>query len=122
MSENLEALGVPVCVQIGASLDFVSGRVQRAPKVLQKIGLEWAFRMWLEPRRLIPRYTANAIFLFRMVGRELFDKVRGKPSPPPCLPGQNVLSTPASSLINDPIYESSAKEAGEFSEPARSLN
>ena len=56
---------------LSESLDFAAGRVQRAPKWLQKVGLEWAFRMWLEPKRLVPRYTQNALFLFRMVGRDL---------------------------------------------------
>jgi N-acetylglucosaminyldiphosphoundecaprenol N-acetyl-beta-D-mannosaminyltransferase len=96
LSDNLEALGVPVCVQIGASLDFASGRVQRAPKGLQKVGLEWAFRMWLEPKRLVPRYTQNALFLFRMVGRDLLAKVRGSRSTPPSRPSQdNPLGSPA---------------------------
>jgi N-acetylglucosaminyldiphosphoundecaprenol N-acetyl-beta-D-mannosaminyltransferase len=71
LAEHLEALGVPVCVQIGASLDFASGRVRRAPRGLQKVGLEWAFRMWLEPRRLVPRYARNALFLLGRVASDL---------------------------------------------------
>ncbi len=69
LADNLEALGVPVSVQIGASLDFASGRVRRAPKFLQKTGMEWAFRLYLEPRRLFPRYAKNAGFIAsRLVG------------------------------------------------------
>jgi N-acetylglucosaminyldiphosphoundecaprenol N-acetyl-beta-D-mannosaminyltransferase len=112
LSENLEALGVPVCVQIGASLDFASGRVQRAPKVLQKLGLEWAFRMWLEPKRLLPRYTQNALFLFRMVGRDLLAKVRGSQSSPPSRPSPGELlgtpdaSRPRPTIADEHLYES----------------
>lgn len=40
MAENREALGVPAAVQIGASLDFAAGRVQRAPRWIQRTGLE----------------------------------------------------------------------------------
>ena len=71
IAEHFQALGVPVCVQVGASLDFAAGRVRRAPRRLQKLGLEWAFRMWLEPSRLAPRYTRNAWFILHMVARDL---------------------------------------------------
>ncbi len=59
---HYEALGVPVSVQVGASLDFAAGRVRRAPRWMQKSGLEWLFRMAIEPRRLAGRYTRNAWF------------------------------------------------------------
>jgi N-acetylglucosaminyldiphosphoundecaprenol N-acetyl-beta-D-mannosaminyltransferase len=65
LHENYQALGVPACVQLGASFDFVAGRVPRAPRWLQRLGLEWAYRIWREPRRMLPRYAANAWFLTR---------------------------------------------------------
>jgi N-acetylglucosaminyldiphosphoundecaprenol N-acetyl-beta-D-mannosaminyltransferase len=77
IARNVEALGVPVCVQVGASLDFVAGRVRRAPRLLQRLGMEWAYRMWLEPSRLAPRYARNARFLLRMLARDLFQGVVG---------------------------------------------
>jgi N-acetylglucosaminyldiphosphoundecaprenol N-acetyl-beta-D-mannosaminyltransferase len=42
---------------IGAALDFIAGTQARAPSLPQKIGLEWAWRMLKEPRRLGPRYA-----------------------------------------------------------------
>ena len=63
LAEHLEELGVPVCVQVGATLDFVAGRVRRAPRLLQKVGMEWAFRIYTDPARLGPRYARNALFL-----------------------------------------------------------
>jgi N-acetylglucosaminyldiphosphoundecaprenol N-acetyl-beta-D-mannosaminyltransferase len=75
IARHLQTLGVPVCVQVGASLDFVAGRVSRAPRRLQKLGLEWAYRMWLEPSRLAPRYARNACFLLGMVARDLLQGV-----------------------------------------------
>jgi len=42
---------------IGAALDFIAGTQTRAPSLPQKIGLEWAWRMLKEPRRLGPRYA-----------------------------------------------------------------
>lgn len=64
---HLEDLRVPVSVQVGASLDFAAGRVRRAPRWMQKSGLEWVFRMALEPRRLAGRYARNAWFVLRRV-------------------------------------------------------
>jgi N-acetylglucosaminyldiphosphoundecaprenol N-acetyl-beta-D-mannosaminyltransferase len=71
MARHLAELRVPVTVQVGASLDFAAGRVGRAPRWMQKAGLEWAFRLWLEPTRLFPRYARNAWFIARMVARDL---------------------------------------------------
>ena len=54
IDEHLDELGVPVCVQVGATLDFVAGRVRRAPRFFQKTGLEWAYRIYTDPARLFP--------------------------------------------------------------------
>lgn len=43
-------------IGVGASFDFVSGAIKRAPSLVQKIGLEWAFRMIQDPKRLVRRY------------------------------------------------------------------
>jgi len=74
LAENLEALGVPVSVQIGASLDFVAGRVRRAPRWAQRIGAEWLWRITREPRRMIPRYAADAVFMVRAIFRDAFGR------------------------------------------------
>jgi N-acetylglucosaminyldiphosphoundecaprenol N-acetyl-beta-D-mannosaminyltransferase len=71
IDKNLERLAVPVCAQVGASIDFAAGRVRRAPRWMQKTGLEWLFRMLQEPKRLAPRYAANIAFLFKMLARDL---------------------------------------------------
>jgi len=80
LNEHLDELGVPACVQVGATLDFIAGRVQRAPRLLQKVGLEWAFRIYTDPVRLFPRYVKNAVFLFSNVIRELIPR-RSQRSP-----------------------------------------
>jgi len=76
IAERLEQLGVPVCVQVGATLDFVAGRVKRSPKWMQKTGLEWVYRMMQEPRRLAKRYLDNIVFLVRAVFASRFRKER----------------------------------------------
>ena len=67
--ENYQSLGVPACVQLGASFDFVAGRVPRAPRWCQRLGVEWAYRIYREPRRMAPRYFQNALFLAKAVVR-----------------------------------------------------
>lgn len=71
LAENLDALGPVVCVQVGASFDFVAGRVARAPRWMQHLGAEWLYRVWCEPRRLIPRYLTDAVFMFKAVWRDV---------------------------------------------------
>jgi N-acetylglucosaminyldiphosphoundecaprenol N-acetyl-beta-D-mannosaminyltransferase len=53
MRDRLEA---PVLVGVGAAFDFHAGLVAQAPRWLQRAGLEWAFRLLQEPRRLWRRY------------------------------------------------------------------
>ncbi|QDV71056.1 Putative N-acetylmannosaminyltransferase [Rosistilla carotiformis] len=70
IAENYRAIGAPVCVQIGASFDFVAGGVARAPRWLQRAGLEWCYRMLQEPRRLARRYWHNGMFLLKALSQE----------------------------------------------------
>lgn len=76
LAEHLGDLGVPVGVQVGASLDFVAGRVRRSPKWMQTTGLEWVYRMAQEPRRLVGRYLANVRFLLTAVFAARFRRER----------------------------------------------
>ena len=76
IAERLEQLGVPVCVQVGATLDFVASRVRRSPPWMRKIGLEWVHRMLQEPRRLAWRYLDNIKFLIRAVFAPRFRRER----------------------------------------------
>ena len=61
-----------VGVGIGASLDFLIGRVQRSPRWMSRSGLEWAYRLGQEPRRLWRRYLVHGPKFFVVVGRALF--------------------------------------------------
>jgi N-acetylglucosaminyldiphosphoundecaprenol N-acetyl-beta-D-mannosaminyltransferase len=57
---------VRVAMGIGGSLDFISGRAARAPSWLQRLGLEWLYRLFKEPRRW-RRMLALPRFVFRIV-------------------------------------------------------
>lgn len=51
IDQHLEQLGVNVAVGVGGSLDVMAGVVKRAPKVYQKLGLEWFYRLITNPKR-----------------------------------------------------------------------
>ncbi len=52
-------------VGVGAAFDFIAGSKKQAPKFLQKIGMEWFFRLSNEPKRLVKRYLKHNIrFLY----------------------------------------------------------
>lgn len=55
--------GVPLSIGIGASLDFIAGSQRRAPKWLQKTGLEWLWRLGTDPMRLAKRYAKDFKYL-----------------------------------------------------------
>lgn len=55
-------IGAKIGIGIGGTFDFWTGKAIRAPKFLQKIGLEWLWRLILEPKRLPRIITATVIF------------------------------------------------------------
>lgn len=68
VAARIAALGCPCLIVCGgAILDFLGGKVSRAPQWVRRIGFEWLYRLILEPRRLFQRYVVgNPIFLLRM--------------------------------------------------------
>jgi N-acetylglucosaminyldiphosphoundecaprenol N-acetyl-beta-D-mannosaminyltransferase len=70
IAEHYEALGVPVSIGIGVSFEFVAGMVQRAPRWMQKAGLEWLFRLISEPGRLWKRYLVGNIYFAYLVMKQ----------------------------------------------------
>ena len=64
---NMQALGVPVVLNIGATFDFIAGKVQRAPKWMSRCGLEWLYRATQDPKRLIKRYWNDAVKIIPII-------------------------------------------------------
>jgi N-acetylglucosaminyldiphosphoundecaprenol N-acetyl-beta-D-mannosaminyltransferase len=52
ISENLNVLPAKVVIGVGGAFDFISGKVKRAPVIVRKIGLEWLFRLIIQPWRI----------------------------------------------------------------------
>lgn len=66
LREKIE--GPLLVINGGAVIDFIGGKVTRAPKWMREIGIEWVYRLIKEPRRLFRRYViGNAAFLWRTV-------------------------------------------------------
>jgi N-acetylglucosaminyldiphosphoundecaprenol N-acetyl-beta-D-mannosaminyltransferase len=63
----LPDLGAKVVIGVGGLLDFFSGRITRAPRWVRKLGMEWCYRLYQEPKRLWRRYLlGNIVFLARL--------------------------------------------------------
>ena len=70
--QNYQELGVPVSLGIGVSFELVADMVQRAPLWMQKWGLEWLFRLIVEPKRLWKRYVmGNPQFMWLVIKQRL---------------------------------------------------
>ena len=77
MAELRPHLRAPVLVGVGAAFDFHAGLIPQAPNWLQEAGLEWAYRLAQEPRRLWRRYLRyNPRFVASFVGQLLTHRTR----------------------------------------------
>lgn len=67
-----KALDVPVIMGVGGSFDVLAGYVRRAPRVMQSVGLEWSWRLAMEPRKMLKRYLrTNSEYLWLAAGEIL---------------------------------------------------
>lgn len=57
--EHHQKLRAPILIGVGALLDFLAGDKPRAPTLVQKLRMEWFYRLCLEPTRLLRRYTLD---------------------------------------------------------------
>lgn len=60
-------LKIPISIGIGGALNFLIGKIQRAPIWMQKRGLEWIYRLLKEPTRLWKRYFVDAYVLIALI-------------------------------------------------------
>jgi N-acetylglucosaminyldiphosphoundecaprenol N-acetyl-beta-D-mannosaminyltransferase len=67
---HYRSLGVPVSVGVGGTIDFLAGKLARAPIWMQKTGTEWIFRLAQEPRRLFHRYATDFTFFSRGIASQ----------------------------------------------------
>ncbi|MDP9351291.1 MAG: WecB/TagA/CpsF family glycosyltransferase [Chloroflexota bacterium] len=70
-----------VMLGVGAAFDFHTGRIRQAPRWMQAAGLEWLFRLLMDPRRLWRRYAKHnprfaVLFLFQLAKTRLYERKR----------------------------------------------
>lgn len=81
LEKHRERLDIPLMMGVGGSFDVLAGFIQRAPRWMQSIGLEWLWRLMMEPRKLWKRYlTTNSEFIW-LAGREIVLRRLGKLPP-----------------------------------------
>jgi len=74
LAENLDAMGSLLAVGVGGSFDIWAGKTKRAPRWMQKAGLEWFYRLAQEPGRMWKRYlVGNSRFIWLV----LRERMRG---------------------------------------------
>ncbi len=61
---------------VGGSFDVIAGKVRRAPNWVQKVGMEWFFRMCQEPRRLFKRYFVTNLALIKLIVVEKVNQLK----------------------------------------------
>lgn len=70
-----EELGVPVSMGVGVTFEFIAGIVKRAPVWMQNIGLEWFWRLCMEPGRLWKRYLIDDTQFFGIILQQKFGRL-----------------------------------------------
>lgn len=91
---HYRSLGVPVSVGVGGTIDFLAGRLARAPRWMQVTGTEWIFRLAQEPGRLFGRYASDLWYFSNGIAAQYRQFRRRKKitaQPPPPLPIQNTI-------------------------------
>lgn len=74
-----DQLNVKFAIGVGGAFDIIAGKTKRAPHFVQKIGMEWFYRLCQEPRRMWKRYTVtNSIFIYLLFKKYIFNKAINK--------------------------------------------
>lgn len=69
--KHREALATPAILGVGGAFDVLAGYVPRAPRLMQEAGLEWAWRLAMEPRKLWKRYLVTNSAFIGLLGKTL---------------------------------------------------
>jgi poly-beta-1,6-N-acetyl-D-glucosamine synthase len=76
-----ERLDVPVIMGVGGSFDVLAGFIKRAPRWVQSLGMEWFWRLLMEPRKLWKRYLITNTEFIWLAGQEIVARRLGRLRP-----------------------------------------
>ncbi len=71
MDQNAADYAPALALGIGATLDFIAGKVTRAPRWMSQVGVEWVYRLFQEPKRMYQRYLVRDRAIGRIAWRML---------------------------------------------------
>jgi N-acetylglucosaminyldiphosphoundecaprenol N-acetyl-beta-D-mannosaminyltransferase len=74
-------LSTPFIMGVGGSFDVIAGHVKRAPSWVQRLGMEWAYRVYQEPRRMWKRYAVTNTQFAWLLGGQLLQRLWGRVVP-----------------------------------------
>jgi N-acetylglucosaminyldiphosphoundecaprenol N-acetyl-beta-D-mannosaminyltransferase len=77
--DNLDSINSYVILPSGACMDYVAGVVRTPPRWAGRIGLEWLFRLFSEPRRLWKRYLVEPWFICLLITKDYLFRIKNKP-------------------------------------------
>jgi N-acetylglucosaminyldiphosphoundecaprenol N-acetyl-beta-D-mannosaminyltransferase len=69
-----ETLNVPVIIGVGGTFDVLAGHVKRAPNWVQNLGMEWSWRLMMEPRKMWKRYLITNSEFAWLAAREILSR------------------------------------------------
>ena len=102
-------LGVPVSIGVGGSFEMAAGMVLRAPRLIQRTGMEWAWRLLQDPKRLYGRYIGRDLpLLMQLVGDAVALRMGLKKPKPRPLIEEPRMSTPRLNITTAPAEPTEA--------------
>jgi N-acetylglucosaminyldiphosphoundecaprenol N-acetyl-beta-D-mannosaminyltransferase len=73
---NIDQLKIGPIIGVGAAFDFAAGNIKRAPSVMQRLGIEWLWRLFHEPRRLWKRYLVDGMVFLYLFAKETLKQTK----------------------------------------------
>lgn len=70
--DNLDCINANVILTCGACMDYIAGAIPTPPRWMGKVGLEWSYRLWTEPKRLWQRYLIEPWFVAKLFLRDIW--------------------------------------------------
>jgi N-acetylglucosaminyldiphosphoundecaprenol N-acetyl-beta-D-mannosaminyltransferase len=106
MARQVGRMACAAMIGVGAAFDFHSGNVRWAPASIRALGMEWAFRLAMEPRRMWQRNVNNALFVARVLGQAIGQQLGREPQLEP-----SAMALERPSLIRLDSFRPSARTA-----------
>jgi N-acetylglucosaminyldiphosphoundecaprenol N-acetyl-beta-D-mannosaminyltransferase len=80
MADHAGRIAAPALIGVGAAFNFHSGTVQWAPSWVRRCGMEWAYRIITEPRKIVPRTRHTLLFMVRATAQAAAWRISGDPA------------------------------------------